>query len=170
MFYSKIYLVGMPGVGKTTIGRQLAKQLNYDFVDLDEQIIAKTQKSIAEIFAEFDEDYFRKLESEVLHETKLLSNSVIATGGGLPCFFDNMNFLNQQGISIWLQMGTDLLAERIFKGKNTRPMFKGKTVEEIVQILAEKLAQREIFYRQARHHFEVENLHLETIIFALSAH
>jgi shikimate kinase len=150
MLLSRIFLVGMPGSGKTTFGKKLAKHLDYQFLDLDELIAQKENRNITEIFEQSGELYFRQAEKEVLQNTFLLEKSLIATGGGTPCFADNMERINQAGVSVWLQAEPEILAERIIRGKSKRPMFAGKNKTQILQILREKLTEREIFYRKAR--------------------
>lgn len=108
-----IFLVGMPSSGKSTIGRDLAKLLSYQYVDLDALIESSEGKSIATIFAENGEDYFRAREKELLQAILPDQRQVIATGGGAPCFFDNMSFIKQNGISIFLDVSVDEIVKRL---------------------------------------------------------
>ncbi len=151
---SLIYLVGMPGSGKTTLGEILATTLHYDFIDLDERIIAYEGMTIPEIFDKKGEAYFREIESTILKQTVKLRNTIISTGGGVPCFFDNMNFINQNGISIWLNVSPELLAKRIAASKGDRPMFQNQSFEEIIANVKQKLDERKKFYEQA--HFKID--------------
>ena len=128
-----IYLVGMMGAGKSTFGRQLAKHLQYNFIDLDDAIVKETGKSIETIFQESGETSFREIEKEVLHKTSQNNqNKVIATGGGAPCFYDNMEYMNENGITIFLNISADEIAERLSKSDNNhRPIIKNKNKEEL---------------------------------------
>ena len=107
----RIFLIGFMGCGKTTLGKKLAKHLNFNFIDLDRFIENKTVKSINVIFDEKGEQYFRDLEKESLNEIYKMDNLVIATGGGTPCFSDNMQTMLEKGICIYLKMEAEDLAE-----------------------------------------------------------
>lgn len=120
----KIYLIGMPGSGKTTLGREVAAHLLMEFVDLDEEIEAREQKSIPEIFSQHGEPYFRQVESALLHEWAASAKSfVMATGGGAPCFFEGIKAINDTGISIFLDETVDELVKRTEK-KSGRPLLQ----------------------------------------------
>lgn len=122
---TNIFMLGMPSSGKSTLGRNLAKELNYDFVDLDRKIEVTEGKKIEEIFRLEGEDYFRKVESEQLKKIPVDSKLVIALGGGTPCYFDNMEYIKSNGISIFLDVSPEKLEERIRTSRrNNRPMFK----------------------------------------------
>jgi shikimate kinase len=137
------------GSGKTTVGRQLAKKLNLQFIDMDSYIENRYHKSISAIFEEKGEAGFREIERKALHEIVDFEHVVISTGGGMPCFFDNMAVMNQTGVTIYLEASVDELAERLMKGKQQRPLIEGKTPEEITEFIATSLAGREAFYLQA---------------------
>ncbi|GAA4827836.1 shikimate kinase [Algivirga pacifica] len=145
----RIYLIGMPGCGKSTVGHHLAEALNYNFLDLDQAIEEKEGNSIPDIFSTKGEDYFRKIEKEVL-ETTLPENTVIATGGGAPCFFNNMGFIKEQGLAIFLDTPTKLLAERVLQQKGSRPLVDDQqSLENVQKALEEKRNDRLAFYMQA---------------------
>ena len=151
----RIYLVGMPGSGKTTLGKSLATKLNYTFVDLDERIVHTEGMPISDIFTLKGEEYFRKLESSLLKATSAEDNIVVATGGGAPCFYDNMEQINQMGISLLLQIPLAQLAKRVDPGKNKtqiRPLFAGKNEAQIVDTLEAMWQKRSPFYQQAHIH------------------
>ena len=114
---TNIYMLGMPSSGKSTLGRQLAKELNYDFIDLDKRIEVIEGKRIPEIFSIEGEEYFRKVESEQLRKIPSDNKLVIATGGGTPCFNDNMAFIKSSGISIFLDVAPDNLEERMWASR-----------------------------------------------------
>ncbi|PJJ83161.1 shikimate kinase [Mucilaginibacter auburnensis] len=147
----KIFFVGFMGCGKTTWGRKLANRLEYDFVDLDKVFEEKVGTSITQYFEEHGQDAFRLLESKILKETEYAENVVVSTGGGLPVFFDNMEWMNANGQSIYIKLTPATLAERLDKGKTTRPLILGKHGEELVAFITEKLAERESFYEKATH-------------------
>jgi shikimate kinase len=108
-----IFLIGFMGCGKTTLGRKLASRLDYEFIDLDDIFEEKVGMTITEYFSAFGEDAFRKLESEVLKQTKYPENAVVSTGGGLPCFFDNMDWMNAHGKTIYIKLSPKTLANRL---------------------------------------------------------
>ena len=122
-YMENIFLVGMPSSGKSTLGRQLAKAIGYQFVDMDELIERHENQSIPEIFKWKGENYFREVESMILKKFLPNQKVVIATGGGVPCFFDNMDFIKAQGISIFLNVQPEDLAKRIkMSDANNRPL------------------------------------------------
>jgi shikimate kinase len=144
-----IFLIGFMGCGKTTLGRKLASRLGYEFMDLDHVLEAQVGMSIAEYFSSFGEDAFRKLESDVLKQTDYPEHTVISTGGGLPCFFDNMQWINDHGRSLYIQLSPKTLADRLEHEKITRPLLRDKHGDELIAFIGEKLAEREVFYKQA---------------------
>ena len=145
----KIFFVGFMGCGKTTWGRKLANRLEYEFIDLDKLFEEQVGTTITEYFTEHGQDAFRLLESKLLKETDYPENVVVSTGGGLPVFFDNMNWMNANGKTLYIKLSPATLAERLDKGKTTRPLILGKHGEELVAFITEKLAERESFYEQA---------------------
>ncbi|HEV7347212.1 shikimate kinase [Telluribacter sp.] len=143
-----IFLVGMPSSGKSTLGKKLAKALWYRFVDMDKLIVKEEQMSIPEIFAGKGEAYFREVESRVLKTTRPNRGLVVATGGGAPCFFDNMQFIRDNGISVFLDVPPVLLACRIEShGQDDRPLLSG--VSSLEKELTTKYEARLPFYSQA---------------------
>ncbi|MGK0136773.1 MAG: shikimate kinase [Algoriphagus sp.] len=122
---TNIYMLGMPSSGKSTLGRKLAAELKYDFMDLDRKIEVSEGKKIQEIFRLEGEDFFRKVESDQLKKIPKDTSLVIALGGGTPCFYDNMDYIKEHGISIFLDVSPDKLEERMRTSRrNNRPMFK----------------------------------------------
>jgi shikimate kinase len=144
-----IFLIGFMGSGKTTWGRKLASRMGCEFLDLDHILEAQAGMAIAEYFAEFGEDAFRKLESEVLKQTNYPENAVISTGGGLPCFFDNMQWMNAHGKTIYIKLSPKTLAARLENEKTHRPLLREKHGEALITFIAEKLNERDPFYSQA---------------------
>jgi len=144
-----IFLVGFMGCGKTTLGRKLSARLGYQFIDLDHILEAKEGMTIAEYFKKFGEDAFRKLESEVLKQTAYPEHAVVSTGGGLPCFFDNMDWMNAHGKTVYIKLSPKTLAERLENEKEERPLLREKHGEALVAFITDKLTEREEFYSKA---------------------
>ncbi len=145
----KIFLIGFMGCGKTFIGERLAQQLNISFIDMDEYLQQKEHQTIAQIFTQHGEAYFRRLESEKLREMANKQNCVIATGGGAPCFHDNMAWMNQQGITIYLQSSVDLLFGRLKSESEKRPVLGGRSDKELKSFIAQKIKERDAYYTQS---------------------
>lgn len=145
----KIFLIGFMGSGKTTLGRKLAARMNYEFIDLDHVLEKQVELSIAEYFQFFGEDSFRKKESEVLKKTIYPENAIISTGGGLPCYFDNMDWMKANGKTVYLKLSPKTLADRLETGKEERPLLQDKHGNDLVAFIETKLAEREPFYTQA---------------------
>lgn len=151
----RIILVGYMGAGKTTVGKALAKALNLQFYDLDWYIESRQHKTVPQIFAERGEEGFRKIEHNMLHEVAEFEDVVISCGGGTPCFFDNMDYMNAQGDVVYLKAAPEVLYRHLLMGKTERPLLKGKSPEELVTFITEQLAKREPFYNKARHTLDV---------------
>lgn len=146
------------GTGKTTAGRELAKALNLEFVDIDHFIQARYLKTVAQLFEEVGEDEFRKIESNILKEVGEFQDVVISTGGGTPCFFDNIDYMNQVGTTIYLKATPEALSSRLNTCKDKRPLIKDKNEEELYHFVVESLEKREPFYSKAQIIFETEEL------------
>lgn len=147
---NRIFLIGYMGSGKTTIGKLVAAKLGYGFVDMDTHIENKLFKSVSQIFTEKGEAEFRRLEQSCLHEVAEFDDVIIATGGGAPCFFDNMDYMNSHGLTVYLKLTAEELAERLEAiGGNKRPLLANRKGEELRQFIAEGLAGREPFYEKA---------------------
>lgn len=151
----RIILIGFMGSGKTTIGKALADELQIPFYDLDWYIESRMHKSVAEIFAEQGEEGFRKIEYNMLHEVAEFENVLISCGGGTPCFFDNMDYLNAQGETVYLKAEPDVLHKHLKMGKVIRPLLLNKTHEEVHEFIREQLCKREEFYNKAKHILDV---------------
>lgn len=138
------------GSGKTHWGKLLGEKLNLPFFDLDEQIIANEGKSVEEIFLEYGEEYFRLLEKDVLHIlTESHESFIMATGGGTPCFFNNIDYLKKNGLSIWINTSVDVLYNRLLVDSDKRPLIKNLTDIELRDFISKKFSDRKIFYQQA---------------------
>ena len=149
----RIYLIGYMGCGKSTLGRKLAKHGGLQFIDMDHYIEKRNYKTVPQIFAEDGEAEFRKKERKALEELSEFSKVVIATGGGAPCFFDNVDLMNRTGKTIYLNIDPKILADRLMKSKTERPLIKGKSEEELVAFIGENLTKRNEFYMQA--HYQI---------------
>lgn len=143
------------GSGKTTVGKALAKDLNLPFYDLDWYIESRMRKTVSQIFAEQGEDGFRKIEYNMLHEVAEFEDVVISCGGGTPCFFDNIDYLNAQGDVVYLKASPEVLFRHLQMGKGNRPLLKGKTPEELIKFIKEQLQKREEYYCKAKHIVDV---------------
>ena len=143
------------GAGKTTIGKALSKELGATFYDLDWYIESRMRKTVAQIFAERGEEGFRKMEYNMLHEVAEFENVIISCGGGTPCFFDNMDYLNQQGKTVYLKADPEVLYNHLLMGKVERPLIKGKSPEELIAYIREQLKKREEYYNKAKYTLDV---------------
>ena len=152
---TRIILIGYMGAGKTTIGKALSKELGIIFYDLDWYIENRMRKTVSQIFAERGEDGFRKIEYNMLHEVAEFEDVIISCGGGTPCFFDNMDYLNQQGQVVYLKAEPDVLYKHLLMAKVERPLIKGKSQEELLTFISEQLERREPFYSKARYTLDV---------------
>ena len=152
---SRIILIGYMGAGKTTVGKALANDLEMTFYDLDWYIETRMHKKVSDIFAERGEDGFRTIERNMLHEVAEFEDVVISCGGGTPCFFDNMDYLNQQGDVIYLKARPDVLYKHLLMGKTERPLIQGKTKEQLLEFINEQLAKREPYYTKAKYSLDV---------------
>ena len=154
----RIILVGYMGSGKTTVGKALSKETGMMFYDLDWYIESRMRKSVAQIFAERGEDAFRTMEYNMLHEVAEFENVIISCGGGTPCFFDNMEYLNQQGDVVYLKATPETLYKHLLMAKVERPLLKGKSKEELITYITEHLKERASFYEKARYTLDVNVL------------
>jgi len=146
IFPDRIFVVGFMGSGKSTVAKKLANAMGYYFVDLDDLIERTTKKKISDLFKNGGEDYFRKIESESLRTLNSLKQIVVATGGGTACFKENMQWMNDNGFSMWLNTDWDIMMSRLTQGKkNVRPIFEEKSRTE----LKELFDQRVPFYQSA---------------------
>lgn len=152
---TRIILIGYMGAGKTTIGKALSKELGIIFYDLDWYIESRMRKTVSEIFAERGEEGFRQIEYNMLHEVAEFEDVIISCGGGTPCFFDNMDYLNQQGQVVYLKAEPEVLYKHLQMGRVERPLLKGKSKEELLKFIKEQLEKREPFYTKAHYTLDV---------------
>ena len=144
-------IIGYMGAGKTTVGRALAAELGIEFYDLDWYIESRMRKTVKQLFDEVGEEGFRKIEHNMLHEVAEFENVVISCGGGTPCFFDNMAYMNQQGDTVYLKASPEILYKHLKMGKSVRPLLLNKTPEEVQVFITEQLANREPYYSRAKY-------------------
>ena len=130
----RIIIIGYMGSGKTTVGRALAKELNLTFYDLDWYIESRMRKTVKQLFDEMGEEGFRKIEHNMLHEVAEFEDTVISCGGGTPCFFDNMDYMNRQGETVYLKATPEVLYGHLKMGKTVRPLLLDKTGEEVKEL------------------------------------
>ena len=154
----RIFLTGYMGAGKTTLGKAFARKLNLPFVDLDWYMEERFHKTVGELFVERGEAGFRELEKNMLHEVGAFENVVISTGGGAPCFFDNMDFMNRNGKTVFLNVHPDVLFRRLRVAKQQRPILQGKQDDELKEFLIRALEKRTPFYSQAQYVFNADEL------------
>jgi shikimate kinase len=161
----KIFLIGFMGSGKTYCGKQLSGKLHIPFYDLDEQIVTAGGKTINEIFAELGEEQFRLTEKEILHSiTESNETFIMACGGGTPCYFNNIDYMNDEGITVWMNTSLDLLYERLIKEKENRPLLKELSDEQLKNFISKKFSDRKIYYEQASIRIDDEESGTDTLI------
>ena len=153
---SRIIILGYMGAGKTTLGHALSKVLDMPFYDLDWYIESRMRKTVSQIFEERGEEGFRTIERNMLHEVAEFENVIISCGGGTPCFFDNMEYINQQGETVYLSATPEILYQHLQMGKKERPLLKGKSEEELKMFMQTQLNDRNVYYNQAKRIFRVE--------------
>jgi shikimate kinase len=146
------------GSGKTTVGKALSKETGMMFYDLDWYIENRMRKTVSQIFAERGEEGFRKIEYNMLHEVAEFEDVIVSCGGGTPCFYDNMDYLNRQGDVVYLKSTPETLYQHLMMAKVERPLLKDKTSDELIAYITQHLAEREAFYLKAPHILDVSVL------------
>lgn len=150
---TRILLIGFMAAGKTTLGKALARDLGLQFIDLDHYIENRYHSTVSQLFADRGEEGFRQIERNMLHEVTEFEDVIIATGGGTPCFYDNMEYMNSKGITVFLQASADVIYTRLTIARVQRPLVKGKTADELRQYIADMLEMRSPYYTRAHHTF-----------------
>lgn len=167
----RIFLIGFMGSGKTTLGKQLSEKLGLPFIDLDERIETAAGMKINDIFSTKGEAFFRKLEAvrlrEVIEEEE---NMILACGGGTPCYFDNITFINATGISIWLNTSKEVMADRLLKEAGHRPLVNGLSAEKLTEFIEDRLEQRLAYYSQATLTVDPSTISIELLLEQIKEH
>ena len=163
----RVFLIGYMGAGKTTVGKDLARRMGLSFIDLDCYIEGRYHKTVGQIFAEKGEEAFRDIERRMLHEVSMFEDVLISTGGA-PCFFDNMEFMNGAGTTVYLKVSVEELAKRLETCKTTRPVLKGRSGEELRTFIGESLEKRNPYYMKASVIFDAEVMLTETDVHQIS--
>ena len=158
MAAEKIFLIGMMGSGKTFWTKKIAKWIKSAGYDLDDLIEMTEEKTIAEIFDEDGEEYFRKSEAKILRWFKEKKKFVLATGGGTPCFMENMAWMKKEGIVIWLDESVEILVQRLLAEKAHRPLIANLSDEAITNFIQQKLVERHAFYQQANYRLSSDQI------------
>lgn len=166
----RIYLVGYMGSGKSTVGRQLARALNYTHVDLDVLFEEEYKITIVDFFSKYDENAFRLIEHNLLQKTFTLENHVISTGGGTPCFNSNMDLINLNGVSVYIKMHPKSLFTRLVNSKRTRPLTAGLDEIQLQMSIEENLALREKYYSQSKIQVKGEDIDVNALAGILKSH
>ena len=160
--HSKYFLIGLMGSGKTYWAQRLADLLQCDWIDLDQQIEKVTDMTIRELFATEGEEYFRAKERDTLRQFLSVEKLVVACGGGTPCFHNNMQWMNENGTTIWLEPELEETITRLKRGKHKRPLISHLDDEELNDYIIHKLKEREPYYSLAKHHLYGNDISLET--------
>ncbi len=145
----KIYLLGFMGSGKSSFGKRLARKLDYAFVDIDQKVEEMAGMAVTGIFEKMGVNAFRRMEKEALLSTAGQTKLVVATGGGTPCHFSNMDFILENGVAVYLKMSPLSLAHRLEHAQKARPLVQDRKGEELLAWIREKLAEREPVYSRA---------------------
>ena len=155
----RIFLIGYMGAGKTTLGKALAHRMNLSYIDTDNYIEKRYHKKISEIFATEGEERFRNIEHRMIKEISEIEDVIVSTGGGLPCFNDNMTVMNSLGITVYLETSVEELAARLKVSRNVRPILKNRTGNELIAFIKESLDKRKTFYELAKVRFNAEQMY-----------
>lgn len=165
----RIYLVGYMSAGKSTTAKHLAKRLGMESFDTDRLFEERYHITVCDFFKKYDEPLYRKLETQILHDTLRYDNAVIATGGGTACFNDNMDWMNQHGITVFLKISPQSAVTRLSQSKVRRPKVYGKSTEELEAFIQQNYAERMPFYEKAMLTVKGENLDMEALTTAVMA-
>lgn len=160
----KVFLIGMMGSGKSFWKQRLSAKLKIGGYDLDSIIESVEEHSVSELFEEGGEASFRKREAKLLRWFGEKKSFVLATGGGTPCFHQNMEWMNQQGITIWLDEPVEVLVERLLPEMDQRPLLKNCTSDELESFIQKKLIERSLYYSQAKIRLTGTQINLKNLI------
>ena len=160
----RIYLTGYMYSGKTTVGHKLATRLGYQWIDLDQMLETTFHTTVPIFFKRYGEEAFRKIEQKLLHSTAELDNIVISTGGGTPCHFDNIEWMNLHGTSVYFDVTIETLLRRASQSKKPRPILAGMTEEERSLYIRQQLSQRLPYYQKANIIFPADQPDLDQLV------
>jgi len=160
---AKFFLTGYMGSGKSTVGEKLAAKLKYDFIDLDKLIESDYKQSIPEIFATKGEKEFRAMEHNTLKRVIEKNNVVVACGGGTPCYYDNMELMSNNGVTVYIKMSVDALVDRLTNAKEKRPLIENKTAPELRSFIKRQLEKREDIYHKAQYTVKGKDLNVDEL-------
>jgi shikimate kinase len=160
---SKIFLIGYMGSGKSTVGKKLAAKIGYEFIDLDKFIESEYKQTIPEIFATKGEKEFRAMEHNALKKLIEKNNLVIACGGGTPCYYENIELMNNNGVTVYIKMSADMLVSRLINAKVKRPLIENKTEKELHAFVNRQLEKREDIYHQAQYTVKGKDLDINEL-------
>lgn len=155
---TRIFLIGYMGAGKTTLGKAFAREVGLNYIDLDWYIEERFHKTVRQLFTECGEEGFRELERKMLHEVAEFEDVVISAGGGTPCFYDNMEYMNRCGDTVFLEVDPAVLFRRLRVAKQQRPLLASKSDEELMNFICEALQKRHPFYAKAKYLFKADEL------------
>lgn len=155
---TRIFLIGYMGAGKTTLGKAFAREMGLNFIDLDWYIEERYHKTVQQLFSERGEEGFRELERKMLHEVAEFEDVIVSAGGGTPCFFDNMEYMNTCGDTVFLDVASEVLFHRLKVARQQRPLLANKSDEELMNFICEALQKRHPFYSKAKHLFRADEL------------
>ena len=166
----KVYLIGFMASGKSTIGSELAKELNYEFIDLNAYIENKQGMSIKQIFERKGEAHFRVLENAALREVASIKGDIIiASGGGTSCFYNSIDYMNKTGVTIYLKVEIAELVARLIESKTDRPLLWGKTKQELNDYILRVLDERKKYYEKAKITVESANVDIQNLAHTIKA-
>lgn len=161
---NKIYLVGYMGAGKTTAAKRLANRLGWEVADTDAMFEEKYRISVDDFFQKYDEPLYRKLESEILKSTESSEHVVIATGGGTACYYDNMEWMNRHGCTVFMRISPQAAVDRVLHSRHKRPLARGKSEAELMEYVNWHYASRLPFYEQAQLIVKSEDFDLDGLL------
>lgn len=160
----RVILVGFMGCGKSSLGKKIATRTDLPFIDSDKEIEDQNGLSVSELFVKHGESHFREMESRFIHSLFQQDSFVLATGGGMPCYGNNMQALNQLGTTIYLKRPAAELAKRLLQAKSQRPLIQSLSEDELLEYIEKTLAEREAYYSQAQLILEREEQQLPFIL------
>jgi len=159
-----VYLIGFMGSGKARYGKRLAEEMQFNFVDTDVLIEQKEKLEITEIFKTKGEDYFRSIEAKVLTEVSQMNNTIVATGGGMPCWESNLEFMNSTGLTVYLKAGLGCVMKNLLNEKEKRPMIANIDSTVLADYIHEKLEERKPCYKDAHCSIVTNNMKFSELL------